>query len=288
MTDSASELFDLPYISAAQLRPAMACDFLALVSTGNDPKSKLETLTRLKKHISEIQKQCKLLEKELATENRHVGNIRAIPPEILSIIFGFYVKETPSRIRRLMLVCKQWCDIAINNPQLWTSITIEADLYAGDFQDGSERLRPFIQACVLRSGIALLHIDLDFRYISPWDQHVEEKLAFTLLNLFPEGEEEISQWVQEQDWSWCMEHGDADPPGHHNHLLDLLYNLGPKSRWGSLRLACPDDTGLAVEIWAILAGNMPNLTSLSISEWPIDFLEEQETRFSNLSSLKFL
>jgi len=78
----------------------MVCDFLAPISIGNDAKSKLETLARLKNHILEIQKQCKLLEEELATENRHVGSVRAMPPEILSIIFSFYVKERPRFIRR--------------------------------------------------------------------------------------------------------------------------------------------------------------------------------------------
>jgi F-box-like len=267
----------------------MACDFLSLVSTGNDAKSKLKTLTRLKNHISEIQKQCTLLEEELAGENRHVGSVRAMPPEILSIIFGFYVKAKPRLIRRLMLVCKQWHDVAINNPQLWTSIGIEAGLYDGEFQYGAKRLRPFVRACVQRSGTALLHIDLDFGFFSSWDQHVERELISTLSNLFPEAEGEIYQWVHEQDWSWCMENGDGDPPGHHNHLLELLHDLGPKSRWGSLKLVCPDDADLAAEIWAILVGDTPNLTSLSISEWPLlDFSEEQDMTFSNLSSLKSL
>ena len=72
----------------------------------DDAKSKLKALEALKDHIRQLQEQCKRLEDELAAQNRHTGSIRALPPEVLSIIFSFYLEHSRHNIRRLMLVCR--------------------------------------------------------------------------------------------------------------------------------------------------------------------------------------
>jgi hypothetical protein len=107
------------------------------------------------------------------------------------------------------------------------------------------------------------------------------------MNLFPNIPDRIDQWIMDEDWSWS-DGEDGDPPGHHSHIVELLHDLGPKSRWGSLKLVNPDDIDLADRIWTILAGDMPNLKSLSVYEYANDNLGDLENPFSDLSSLEVL
>jgi len=283
-----------PHLTPFQLSPAraffiaMLCDILGLAHDVDDEKSRLETLKLLKDHILQLQEQCRLLEDELATQNQHVGNIRTLPPEILSIIFGFYLENDPRNVRRLMLVCWQWHSLAINNPQLWTRIDIVPEAYIGDFKGGARGLKPYIKACVERSGTALLRINLDFYGIPCWEEHILDTMTRALQDLFPGlPEETIYDWERGEDWSWCERDIMGDPPGNPKHVIDLLSLLGPKDRWECLDIAYPDNQDLADEISWNISGDMPKLKTLAIREYPRD-VGAIELVLTNLVSLTYL
>ena len=243
----------------------MSCNVIRLAHKADDIKSKLKALEALKDHIQRLQEQCKRLEDELAAQNRHVGSVRSLPSEILSIIFSFYLEYSRPNIRRLMLVCRQWYNVAINNPHFWTRIRIAEDGYVSNFKRRADGIEPYIKACVVRSGDALLPITLDFSNVPSWDQHIKDRMAYALNNLFPNlYDDTLYDWVDGQDWSWC-EDEDDDPPGKPIHLIRLLSFLGSKDRWGSLNVSFPDDRDLAVDLLLELEGDMPHLKSLSIS-----------------------
>jgi len=266
----------------------MSCGVLGLAHKADDAKSKLKALEVLKDHIRQLQEQCRRLEGELVAQNRQVGSVRALPREVLSIIFSFYLEGSPRNIRRLMLVCKQWYNVAVSNSHFWTRIRIEEDGYVGDFKGRANDIEPFIKACVQRSGTVLLHISLDFSSIPSWDRYIEEKMTSTLTHLYPDlSWHTTHDWVQEQDWSWCEVNGD-DPPGQPSHLMRLLSFLGSKDRWESLNVSLPDDHDLATDLLLKISGDMPHLKSLSISEYMDHELDETEMAFTDLTSLTYL
>ena len=130
---------------------------------------------------------------------------------------------------------------------------------------------------------------MDFSYIPSWDQHIKDQITYTLNDLFPNlSEHTLDGRVEEQDWFWCEEDEDDDPPGNPSHLIRLLSSLGSKGRWGSLNVSSPDDRDLAWDLLSEISGDMSHLKSLSISNYKSRRLDDMEMAFTNLTSLTYL
>src|SRR5277367_6684257 len=115
-------------------------------------EEKIQQLKVRQETIAIEQEECRRLKKELELYHASVAPISNCPTEIISMFFGYYVAENPRLIRRLLLVCRLWHDIAINTPRFWTTIKVETT-------DKSNLL--FIKACLEHSARSLLHVDIN-------------------------------------------------------------------------------------------------------------------------------
>jgi len=116
-------------------------------------KARQETIGHLQNQIAIEREECHRLKKELELYHASVAPIRSCPTEIISMFFGYYVAGNPRLIRRLLLVCHLWHDIAINTPRFWTTIKVQTT-----DQDNVT----FIKACLEHSAESLLHVDINF------------------------------------------------------------------------------------------------------------------------------
>jgi hypothetical protein len=103
----------------------------------------------------------------------------ALPPELLGYIFSRVSEESPLVLGPSLLVCRTWHAIVVNDPTLWTTITL--DFRAFDrlvawspwdiSQDETLALAlSFYDACLRRSRSALLKISVDLDSFSDWGE----------------------------------------------------------------------------------------------------------------------
>ncbi|KAL4264930.1 F-box domain-containing protein [Pleurotus pulmonarius] len=92
--------------------------------------------------------------------------INTLPLELISKIFHtFCIQHPPTRVLRIAAVCRLWRDVSFATPELWDRLHIRA------LPDGS--LVPslnIIKLSLVRSGMRLLDITMDYRYGSLTDQ----------------------------------------------------------------------------------------------------------------------
>ena len=100
------------------------------------------------------------------------GNL-PLPPELMGMIFDFYVHLYGQLPEKLLLVCRTWHVLALSHPTIWTNL-VPLD------QFGHHIVRPwagtFLQSRIARSNPAPLKVD--FSWLS-WDMAPEfvEKVA---------------------------------------------------------------------------------------------------------------
>lgn len=121
---------------------------------------------RLQVELHEEQEKLAALKKDILTQNPasvttiHESAIQTVPPEILSLIFTYFVEYQPTHIRRLLLVCRQWYSVIMNTPSLWTRIQIIADSTIDRNQLLSRST--YVRTCIERSRELLLDIVIDY------------------------------------------------------------------------------------------------------------------------------
>lgn len=93
--------------------------------------------------------------------------VQKCPNEILLAIFNLYTSENPRVIRRLLLVCKQWYNLAINTTRLWTHLPfkIPPPEIRNPKRTFESATVAFIKACLKRAGNSLLHIEASFVFL---------------------------------------------------------------------------------------------------------------------------
>ena len=69
--------------------------------------------------------QIEVLDSFIFQARAQVAPIGSLPTEVLSIVFSFYALSHPRSLNTLTTVCRHWRYVAINNPRLWSIITIQ-------------------------------------------------------------------------------------------------------------------------------------------------------------------
>jgi hypothetical protein len=251
-------------------------------------------IKRLKQLIETSEQQCYLLESELAAYRASVAPIRKCPVEILAMIFRAYLEDNPRLIRRLILVCRLWHDLAHQTPDLWTNIPIVFDSTEEPTKYVVDSIKPRVAACIKYSRNLPLNIDLDLNNLSTsmgyiWNkarifqneylQDISYRLRHDLFQHWPEYEANLSH-----------------APWNPIHIFELLAVLTGESktnlkRWKSFSFTVPEGFtyGDVIPIWHSLAGPLPSLVSLSINH-PQDseFDTPRSMVFTGLKSLQHM
>jgi len=263
----------------------------------------LKSMKRAQRRIKSLQEQLKTakseynrLELEWEDYKASIAPIRTCPPEVLSMIFHFYLLKNPRLVRRLLLVCKQWYSLVVNNPLMWNRIFVTVpDVW--DIESAARPIKRRIKCCLQRSGTLLLDIDLDLSNLRSEEDQIIEKIRMSFIH-----EVEEEDWDKIFDWSQALDLGEliTSPPATTTYLpksmLKVVQQLVGKSgeimtRWGSLNLHLPEsDMPFVMDIWEIFAWPAPNLSRMIIrcSDIMEQYPGELAVGFPDISSLKHL
>lgn len=121
---------------------------------GLQPNLSLETQTTKQALRWKLQQELEAHERAAVRNRRELNSLSdifSLPPELLVIIFEFYLLQCPQQEpddwAALTHVCSYWRDIALSTPRLWTTIVLPA--------------KPrFLSAKLKRSGNAILDVDV--------------------------------------------------------------------------------------------------------------------------------
>lgn len=72
-----------------------------------------------------LQAQIEVLDSFIFQARAQVAPIGSLPTEVLSIIFSFYGSSHPQGLNTLTSVCRFWRKVALNDPRLWSTISIQ-------------------------------------------------------------------------------------------------------------------------------------------------------------------
>lgn len=152
---------------------------------------KVALLTTYKDELARLKEKCEDLEEELISYELHTS-IDQFPPEIVLIIFEYYLLENPRVIRRLLLVSKLWYSTAVSSPRLWTRIPVDIPRDKADISHTYQSIAPRIRAFVKRSGKLLLDVsfmvDIEYNYtIHQWNPDHPSRLMELLIGS-PDGD----------------------------------------------------------------------------------------------------
>jgi len=125
----------------------------SLVPTPSELSHREELSTKLK-----LFQGTRAARRRMQVELEELGQRRnlPLPPELMEIIFDFYVHLYDQLPERLLLVCRAWHVLALSQPTLWTNLDL-----LGPF--GLSSIRPwagtFLQSRIARSNPAPLKVD---------------------------------------------------------------------------------------------------------------------------------
>ncbi|KAI5123116.1 hypothetical protein M0805_001472 [Coniferiporia weirii] len=137
-----------------------------------------EALTSLESQMESLMYERRMLESRLEQAVRQQSPVLRLPGELLGSIFEIGVhhmeEEDSLLLSTLMLVCKEWTDVALNTPVLWSRITI----------DGHKAI-PRARRKLSRSKAAPLDISIQFGPDTEGTQAVIELVVHALDLLRP-------------------------------------------------------------------------------------------------------
>ncbi|KIM32551.1 hypothetical protein M408DRAFT_19950 [Serendipita vermifera MAFF 305830] len=251
-----------------------------------------EVIENLRSRINVAQLECARLETELSEYRASVAPIRRCPQELLLMFFEYHTCKNPRLIRNVLLVCKQWYELAISSPRLWNRIPINFDS-DWDLKSACESIEKRLEQCLKFSGTLPLELDFDFSELIPPQNQIESKIW-----------EDISKYIQEDGFrafdTWVSDlNVDLlnDPavisicqPHHIFGLLKILMGKdgGIMSRWGTLRVELPDDSELALDILELFSYATPSLVRLQIKYMRAEYASILGGEFPDLSALEHL
>jgi hypothetical protein len=86
-------------------------------------------LRKLLRHTTRAQArllaQIEVLDSFIFQARAQIAPIRSLPTEVLSDIFSFYALSHPQDLNTLTTVCRFWRNVALNDPRLWSVISIQ-------------------------------------------------------------------------------------------------------------------------------------------------------------------
>jgi F-box-like len=247
-------------------------------------RSKLESLRHQIKVIEELNKLIEIaqiernrLENEIQQYRASLAPIRKCPEEILFIIFGLFSYQDPIRATRLLRVCRQWYEIAINSPGLWNYIEIRTkDTW--DQQKEALKDSAKVAACLQRSASLPLHISLDFRVMDSEHTNVIKHATSLLEASIPITKRySFGRNADRLNLSAFIDSVDADiahacrPDRVLETISILTGERGEKmKRWGSFEILFPHHhVEMIVRIWRLLCGPTPSLNEFCIEDMSI-------------------
>lgn len=201
--------------------------------------------------------------------------IQHIPIEVLSMIFTHFIRNQPTHIRRLLLVCREWFSIVTKSPSFWTQICLTSEITV----DAKKLLSrtTYVRTCIERSQNLLLNIVIEYEYCTgveeccaalirdevrdllpniPKDASVDDTLvAFHSRNVVLEDSEgescsddeeapyqrenNLEWWLARIDWDNCSVQSQLEK----YYILPLQHLVGREGevmkRWKSFSIAFP-------------------------------------------------
>jgi hypothetical protein len=263
--------------------------------SNNVLSGKLQSLQNINKEIKILKNSlrtfCKRrdeLESEIAHIRSSTAPVRRIPVEVLSIIFKEIVQieynDASSMSlaiqnrNRLLMVCRDWRDIALNDSQLWNFLMVKPPntVSIAQHMKWIRQECVYIDTCLSRSKEAPLDILLDLEEIKSGYRYVMDQVSASLDEIIQdddlewldeESEEGLSDgltaWLDDIPWNECPVEGIYD-----ESLVKLMMAITGKDgsnikRWRSLHLRMPKDLILE-KFWNTLDYPFPRLLSLSL------------------------
>jgi F-box-like len=250
--------------------------------------------------LKTAQEECRRLEREWHSYSSTLSPIRACPLEILSMIFRLYLAENPRRVRRLLLVCRQWHEVAIKDPQLWNRICIKVDEKVWDLKSVCDSYKKHARMCLQRSGAALLDIKIDCDELCSSRNQILEMIKEPFAGLFMD--EDMDAEVAFLNWLYNLELDELDIPAvtttcQPKYIISTIKLIAGKrgenmGRWGSLDLTLPraSDPEIVASVWELFKGPAPCLNRLNIRTQGLSRIDDSDLdgSFPDLLTLKHL
>jgi hypothetical protein len=264
----------------------------------------LKSMKKAQTHIENLSEQLNTAKSEynrleLKWENykASIAPIRSCPPEVLSMIFHFYLRENPRLVRRLLLVCKQWYSLVVNDPQMWNRISVTVP-NEWDIESTAVPIERRIKCCLQRSGTLLLELDLDLSNLRSAEDTIIEKIRTSVNH--NDFVDDFATWDTIYDWSHGLDLDELmtspliattyTPMSIFKVVQQLVGDRGEiMARWGSLKLQLPEPD-IVMDIWRVFAWPAPNLRRMVIrcNEDMGEYADELAVGFPEIPSLKHL
>jgi F-box-like len=261
----------------------------------------LKSMEKAQIHIKNLNEQLNTakseynrLELEWENYKASIAPILTCPPEVLSMVFHFYLRENPRLVRRLLLVCKQWYNLVVHDPRMWNRISVTVP-NEWDIESAAVPIERRIKCCLQRSGTLLLDLDLDLSNLRSAEDQLIEKIRMCFIHEVSEDDwDTIYDWTEGLDTQELVKSPTTttyQPESIFKVVHQLVGNRGEiMTRWGSLKLQLSEfNMPLVMDIWQIFAWPAPNLSRMVIrcSEDMGDY-DELAVGFPETSSLKHL
>ena len=91
-----------------------------------------------------------------------------MPAELLGEIFRHLCERGPLSLRHLLFVSSHFYSVAVNNPHLWTNISLDYPFFH-HFSQWPEQGDKFVEQCLFRSGSHPLCLNIDYSDIDAHD-----------------------------------------------------------------------------------------------------------------------
>lgn len=245
----------------------------------------IERVNELKRLLATAEQEVERLKRELAECQQATSSavISNCPSEILSMIFELSISDGRDvvQIGRLLLVCKHWHAVVINDPYIWNRIHISVPVQ-WDIRSWSRSTESYIKCCIERSRNSRLHINLNFSGLYTIRQQIAERVQYGFLNLSPiaqSGVSLISEWLEDLDYEPLEGNIGTDMECLPHHAIDLIGHLSTRlevvRRWESLVIHAPSDVDLLKDIWELVSPGGVNLSQIHLNGWNWQDLPER-------------
>ena len=204
--------------------------------------------------------------------------IRRCPPEILGIIFKLLAVDYKD-LDTVSLVCKQWYNLVLQDPRLWSTITVKLPYDEWNLKSWSRSSRSYIRKCMGRNRSSQLKVELDLSSYQTTENQLVNMLSrglqnFTPYDLSDTDRDVITDWLFDLNYDALVDLEVVSnwDPGHVTNLVDEL--IGPDgqfmTRWDSLDIQFPENESASL-LWEKLADHVADLSYLRIrvSEYDI-------------------
>jgi hypothetical protein len=193
------------------------------------------------------------------------ASIHRFPTEILSMIFALALIPNHHRIRTLVLVCRHWNEMVMQNPSLWSRLQIIAprDPQKHPWRTWMDDMKRYLSACLHRSRTLGLWVEMDLLDLPSPSDYIADQLLSYAKSIIPSEHARLTDEMFSNTWEY-------ESRAWEELIEDICKVLftGPCykiERWAALSLRLPhSDSMIAEHIWNSITGVASNLKELSI------------------------